>query len=166
MNPFPIPAAYLYAAAFLAGAYAMHTWHKAQRVDRVEQVRETEFAGAAIGNQAQVRHLERLVDLRQHAEANAGRFRRALDETDAALRSCRVSGALVRLLDDAGDPAPAGVPGRAVQPPADAAPARDSTADVELATCRRNYAEVCAPNARQLRDLIDWYEELRGKYNR
>lgn len=168
MIPLPIPAPYLYAGVFLAGlvagGYGVQTWHKAQRVDAVDKARTTERAGATLANQAQVRHLERLVELREHAERNAGAFRRALDETNAELRACRVSGAVVRLLDDAGDPGAAGVPGGAVPARPDVAPPRDSTADVELETCRRNYAEVCVPNARQLNDLIDWYERLRRRY--
>jgi hypothetical protein len=152
------------ALGLAGGAYGLHTWHKAQRVDQIEEARTDERAGVRTANQADVRHLDRIFEQRRHAENNAAAFRRQLEDTDANLGACRVSVDLLGVLDDAGLPADPGPAGDAE--PAAARAAAASTCDVELDKCRVNYAEVCVPNRDQVNGWREFYRRLQLQHNK
>lgn len=166
-----IPAPYIWAGLFLAGVlsggYAVNTWHKAQRVDAIETARKDERSLQKGANQAGVRYADALLEQQQTADKNAKDFRRVLNEKNRQLADCRVDAELVGVLDDAARmPRAAGDPGEPRPGPAPALPAPDSTCEAELGTCRRNYAEVCVPNAIHLRDLRGFTRGLIRDYNR
>lgn len=173
MIPIPsIAGLNLYAGVFLAGlaagGYAVHTWHKAQRADAIDQARTSERALQRSASQSDVRYVDRLHDQVRHAQDNATAFRRALNATNDDLARCRVDAELVRLLDDAGQlPGAAGHPAepRPGSARAAATPA-SSSCDVELERCRANYAEVCVPNAIHVRELRAFTRRLIQDYNR
>lgn len=170
MIPLPFPAPYLYLAVFVAGlaggGYGVHTWYKAQRVEAIQDARVTERDGARLGNQADVRYLDRMLEQRAHAETNATAYERALNEANLELAYCRVDVRTLGVLNAAGAAEPAGAAGSAGPGAAPAEAARDSTAAAELDVCRANYAEVCVPNAEQLRRLQRWYLDLRERFNK
>ena len=155
------------AAGLALGAYAMHTWQKAQHVDAVERGRAGELQLQKGAGQAAVRYADRLLEQQQTADLTGRKFQEVLRAKNSELDSCRVDAELVGLLDAAGTlPGAAGDPGEPRSGPAPAAPAPDSTAAAELATCRANYAEVCIPNAIQLLELREFTRGLIRDYNR
>jgi hypothetical protein len=164
-----IPAPYLYAGLFLAGlaagGYGVHTWHKAQRVDTIERARTSEQGFQRVARQADVRYIERLHDQAAAAQTNAKAWERAMLETNYQLAQCRVGADAVGLLNAAGMPGAAADPAQPRPGSATAAPARDSNAAAELGVCRRNYAEVCVPNAVQLEELRGFTRRLIKDYN-
>lgn len=154
------------AGGLLSGAYGMHTWHKAQAVDAIETARDDERDLQHDANQASARHADALLEQQQTAALNAGKFDKAIHEKNRELAACRVDAAVVELLDAAGElPDAAGDPAEPRPSAARAQAAPDSTADVELGRCRANYADVCVPNALQLRDLQGFTRDLIRNYN-
>ncbi len=166
-----IPAPYILAGLFIAGVlsggYGTHTWYKAQRVDAVETARTDERHLQKGANQASVRHADALLEQEQTAAKNEKDFRRVLNEKNRELANCRVDAELIGVLDDAARmPGAARDPGEPRPGPAAAVPAPDSTCEAELGICRANYADVCVPNALQLRDLQGFTRGLIRDYNR
>lgn len=165
-----IPAVYLYlgvaAVSFSAGLYSMHTWHTAQRVEAIEQARKDERSLQKGANQASVRYADALDAQKADAALNEKKWRAALNAKDRALDDCRVDSALVELLDQAGMPGTAGDPGESRPRAAGAEAPPDASCIAELSTCRENYADVCRPNALQLRELQEFTRGLIRDYNR
>lgn len=165
-----IPAPWIWAGLFLAGVlsggYGTHTWYQAQRVSAIEKARKDERTLQNGANQASVRHADALLEQRLTAEKNESNFRKAINATNRELADCRVSADVVSVLDEAGVSGLAGDPGESGSGTARAAPAPDSTCAVELDKCRANYADVCVPNAIQLRDLQGFTRGLIRDYNR
>ena len=170
--PLPsIPAVYLYGAAFVAGlaagAYGVHTWHKAQAVDAINKARKDERGFQRQANQADVRYVDRLHEQAARAERNAANFRRVLDEKNRELATCRVDAELLRVLDDARSmPGTAGHPAEPRPPAARAEAPRDGNCARELETCRANYTDVCVPNAVQVIELRAFTRKLIEDYRR
>jgi len=123
-----------------------------------------------LSNRAASVYLARLDEQEKRADGLAEELRQALGKS----ADCPVSVRVVRVLDRAAS-SPRDPP-RVEQPPAPVVPAQrdeqaapaepDSTVGAELETCRRNYVEVCIPNALQLEALQAWYEDLRKQRNR
>lgn len=163
--PNPYVWAGLFVAGVLSGTYGTHTWYKAQRVDAIEQARKIERSLQRVANQADIRYVDELHAQRERAEANADKFKRALHDKNAELAGCRVDAALLQLLDDAGMSDPSADPSEPRSPGARASAPRDSNCAAELERARDNYANVCAPNAIQLRELQFFTRKLIGDYN-
>lgn len=123
------------------------------QVKAVEQARDVEQELQRFNNRATAAYVGRL--LKQQEKA------RALP-TITLVHDCAVpasAGQLLndaqRLPDDAGDRSGLGAATEAV----------DSTCAAELDIAKRNYAEVCIPNAEQLREVQKRWEETRQRLN-
>jgi hypothetical protein len=96
---------------------------------------------------------------KSHAEQKS--FREAL----AAAESCVVPGAAVRMLDNATDPNGADYAGSSGKP-GPAVSTADSTCAEQLDIARRNYREVCLPNAKERDELRNLYNDTRDVINK
>ena len=169
MIPIP-PKLYLYGGLFLAGlfsgGYGVHTWYKAQRVEAIEEARQSERELQVLANKADQSYATYMRSHAAHAKSNEAKYRRVLNEANSELADCRVDARLISVLNDAGVPeAPADPAGSGSVAP-DASAPRDSNCAVELDVCRSNYAEVCIPNEIQLRELQKFTRELIRDYNK
>lgn len=147
--------------------WTVKTWKVAKDqlvAERASRVIERGLQKSA--NQAEVRYADRLLSQEETAQKNAALWTKALQLSQQRLADCRVDAELVGLLNDATVPAPAG-PAAQPGPRAEAAvQAQESNCAAELGTCRRNYVEVCVPNAVQLQELQSFYKKLQQDYNR
>jgi len=165
----PIPGTpYLLLGAFLsglaAGSYGVHTWYKAQRVEAIQEARNTEREGVRAANQADVRYIDRIFAQREAANANADKFKAAFTVAADSLRRCAVSPDLLRLLNESRE-SPA--PGLAAKPepaaPETQAGSSDCAAVVE--TYRWNIDNVIVPNAIQIEELQRFYRDVQRRFN-
>jgi hypothetical protein len=159
----------LLVATAAAGYIAGRASAKAENLNAVvvAQTEEHRLSNrAAVGYLTRLEEQERVTDgLREELQAALGKS-----------AECPVSVRVVRVLDRATSsprdpprveqPSPPPVPPRETRPEPEPEPEPSSTAGAELEICRKNYVEVCVPNALQLQALQEWYEELRKQRNR
>lgn len=159
----PALCAYTFAAGLTAGGYGVHTWYKAQRVDAIESARTTERAGVSKANQADVRYVDRIMEQRDKANANAAKWEKAFNTAADSLRHCAVGPDLLRLFNDGRSAPTAGTPG-APGPAAVEAEAGSNCAAV-IATEQWNKENVVIPNSIQIEELQRFYNEQRRLFN-
>ena len=124
--------------------------HTRQALKDEKQARETETELARMNNRATTIYLDRVAS--QQRKANA------LPKITLPA-DCAVPADIGGLLNDAQQHLPADA-GTGTDAGA-ATPVADSTCSAELEIAKRNYAEVCLPNADQLRELQQRWELTR-----
>jgi hypothetical protein len=124
------------------------------QIKAVEQARQTETDLRRMQDRATLRYLDRM-----HAQQEKAHGLPPIILTD----DCTVPAAAGRLLNDAQRmPDDAGTgPGTSA-----AAEAVDSTCSAELDICKRNYSEVCIPNALALSELQQRWRDTQAIINR
>lgn len=141
----------LCAASFVGGCMEQKRNQKADQVDAVQEARETENELQRLQNRWTSDYIDQMLKQQEHAHA--------LPKI-TLVHDCPVPAAVGRVLNDAErvpDDARAG-------PGAGAAGAEtDSTCAAELDIAKRNYAEVCIPNAEQLTALQQRWNNVRQK---
>jgi hypothetical protein len=127
--------------------------HTAAQLEQEREARETEQELTRMNNRGTAAYVARVRKQEQKAHGLP---------TITLIDDCTVPAAAGRLLNDAQRmPDDAGTgPGTGA-----AAEAVDSTCSAELDICKRNYAEVCAPNAEQLKELQQRWEATRNLIN-
>lgn len=153
---------------FYAGKLHERAGWESRRVKQVQTARKTERDGAAIANKAEADHQDKVKQQEGKANAELPALRNALP----SVPDCRVPRRVIRLLDGQRMPA---APGSAAQPQAKAPAMEAGTGDDKLADtvecrvvidhCAVNRLTVCEPNAQQLEDLQQFYENLKRRYN-
>lgn len=159
----PALCAYAFAGGLTSGAYGVHTWYKAQRVDAIESARETEREGVHVANEADARYIQRLEDQRDKANAKAAKFQQAFNTAANSLRRCAVSPDLLRLLNDGRSAPTAGTPGAPGPAAVEAKAGSDCAAVIE--TEQWNKENVVTPNSIQIEELQRFYNEQRRLFN-
>lgn len=128
--------------------------HAAEIAAQAAQARDTEQELQRLSNQATSAFIDRLQKQQERAHA----LPKIVLPHDCSVPADvgRVLNDAQRMLDDAGSGPGAGAAGAAV----------DSTCAAELEIAKRNYAEVCLPNAEQLTALQQRWNETRDLLNR
>jgi hypothetical protein len=141
------------ACGYLGGCQSERNSHAKEQAKAVQAARETEQDIRRMQDRATVRYLDRMLEQQEKA--------RALPHITLPA-DCPVPADAGRVLNDAqGMPSDAGNGSSAGA----ARPEVDSTCSVELDIAKRNYAEVCIPNAEQLTELQKRWEEVRSLLN-
>lgn len=141
-------------AGYLKGGKDQRSEDATERAKAVAQAHQTEQDVQHMQNRATLRYLDNM-----HAQQEKAH---ALPKITLA-HDCVVPAAVVGVLNDAQRlPGDAGTgPG-----PSAAGPQADSSCAAELDICKRNYAEVCQPNAMQLTEIQQRWNDVRALINR
>lgn len=160
--------AYLLAGTFLAGTasggYAVHTWYKAQKVEKLQEARQLERGGVRTANQSDVRYIDRLHENTEKANARASQWQTSFNLAADSLRKCSVSPDIVRLLNSVGAGVVAG-PASGAKPAAKETETNSNCA-VVLETYKWNIENVVRPNEIQIEELQKFYREIQQKFNK
>lgn len=150
-------------AGFAGGWYVKGKFEDAAKLAAVNEARIAERDAAQIGIDADRRYLANLQRQKEKSDANLKRLQNRL----ARARSCVVP-VSPGLRDGTDIAATTPVAGRAEPAAAPMDPATEPVADARdvVLTCERNRLEVAEPNAEQIIELQQWYEQLRKRYNK
>lgn len=154
----------VFCLSLVALGWVLHGWKDAKdRLAEEQAAREEERELVELGASAEQKQIEDLRKQKEQSDANAEKWRLAVEKSKHELAACSINADILRVLNDAQREA-AAVSSSPVQPSSGADSAR-SNCEAELGICRRNYVEVCRPNAEQLNNLSDFYRNLEKKVN-
>ena len=142
------------AVGYLKGCTDEQNSHAKDQAKAVQAARETESEIRRLENRSTSAYLARV--LKQQEKANA--LPKVVLPADCAVPADAgrvLNDAQQYVPDDAGARSSAGAASQAV----------DSTCAAELDIAKRNYAEICLPNAAQLTELQKRWEEVRQLLN-
>lgn len=140
--------------AYLKGGKDERAETIAAQAKAAAEARETEHELQRINNRDTAAYVGRVRKQEERAHA----LPKIIIDNDCTVPADagRVLNDAQRVPDDAGDRSGAGTASEAV----------DSTCAAELDIAKRNYAEVCIPNAEQLKELQARWEKTRARINR